>query len=429
MRKVLKTRRLLPAGLLLLLAVTSGSCRAADGSAATVHEARLKTVLLPSHVTVFGLALTESRSGPSSEWSTAARAAMDGALQDIASQSPRFELVESPVLTAEERAVIDEVMAVALRVQLTIHNKTDTYRSKAQRAAIDRTLGPSLAFLERTGARYGIGVTALQLEQRPEAVALSTGLVAASLLTLNFMPMTGVTGSIAMLFLIDLQTGEIVWTNSRSGYEVVGINLTDLRDTASAQKAIGELLETFSGLAPAAIPTSPAAATDTRKTVSPVDGEFAFVPPEDWQATPDQRLVTATRNGPLLDEIRVELRRHGNAFPETRQESAGDASAERLAELYAAEIQSLGLDDLQISETTFEATLAGRPAFLMRFSFSSPLAAGGARIERTTVAAAVPRGLLIAQLTAPQLSYSGKARPAFEESLRTMQLVPRVLPR
>jgi hypothetical protein len=381
-------------------------------------------------VIVIGKGLTQSRSGPSSEWTAEATASIDEALGLLSRQSPAFDIVDDPELTTAERAAIDEAMAVALRVQLTVHNRATRFTSKARRDAVDRTLGPSLSFLERTGAKYGLGVTALQVEQKKESIAANAGLMATSLFTGSLLALPAVTGSASMAFLIDLQTGELVWTQDRSGFELAGINFTDLRDPESAQKVVGQLLEPFGGLT--AAPGTSSAATTARpgRAMSALDGEFAFVPPEGWHSTADKRLVTATRNGALLDEIRVELRRHDVAFPESGQESSRSSAPERLAEQYVEEIHRLGLDDVQIGERTFDVTMAGLPAFRLRYSFRSPLATGGARIERITVGTAVPRGLLLAHLSAPQLSYFEKARPAFEDSIPTLQLVPEiVLPR
>jgi hypothetical protein len=61
----------------------------------------------------------------------------------------------------------------------------------------------------------------------------------------------------------------------------------------------------------------------------------------------------------------------------------------------------------------------------VHFSYRLPTVLGGARIELVAIGAAVPRGLLVAQLDAPQLGYFAKVLPPFEESVRTIVLRPR----
>ena len=70
-------------------------------------------------------------------------------------------------------------------------------------------------------------------------------------------------------------------------------------------------------------------------------------------------IITATRDGPLLNEIKVQFRRHPYAFPETGQRSSRDSSPEQLAQWYAAELQSQKLDDLQIRATSVRRTTGG----------------------------------------------------------------------
>ena len=50
---------------------------------------------------------------------------------------------------------------------------------------------------------------------------------------------------------------------------------------------------------------------------------------------------------------------------------------------------------------------------------------GGARMERITVGAATPRGLLLAELSAPQLFYFPQSLPEFEQATATITLEPR----
>jgi hypothetical protein len=240
--------------------------------------------------------------------------------------------------------------------------------------------------------------------------------------------------SYAALFLIELGTGEVRWFNGRSGYELGGYNFTDLRDPESARKVVAELLDPYPEI-PSRFKEKAAPTVDrgglSDEVVSPPTGWFALQVPVGWRVETDPRkgIVVATRDGRMLNEIKVEFRRHARAFPETEQKSSIDSSPDQLSQLYVAELNGQEFDDLQITEISHNEQLAGRAAFRVRFSHRLPTEWGGARIERVTIGAAVPGGLLLSGLSAPQLGYFAQALPHFEESTRTVVLVPRRSPR
>jgi hypothetical protein len=265
-------------------------------------------------------------------------------------------------------------------------------------------------------------------------VAYSAAGIAASVLFPPLLLLPTGTLSYAAMFLVDLRTGQVRWFNGRSGHEIGGYNFTDLRDPVSARKVVSELLQPYPEIPPKldqeAAPTAAPGGLSS-ESVSPVSGGFSFYPPASWQVNVDRRksIITSTRDGRLLNEIKVQFRTHRYAFPETGQRSSRDSSPEQLAQWYAAELQSQKLDDLQIRATSVDAQLAGRKAFRVHFSYRMPAEWGGARVEHVTIGTVVPRGLLLSEFSAPGFGYFARSLPVFEQSTRTIVIEPRKIPR
>jgi len=407
-----------------------GGINSASGAETTgaAPSEPLTVVLLPAraHIVKVGIKLQ-----PSEEWTAAAGATVDAAVREVVGQSTQLSGRELPSITSDERSTIDEILAVATLVQMQEYGEGRKNVSKALRAHIARSLGQSLAFLhERTGADYALITLGTQAEQSEELVALSAVGAVASVLFPPLLVLPTASLSYAAMFLVDLHTGQVRWFNGRSGHEIGGYNFTDLRDSASARKVISELLQPYPEIPPKldqeAAPTVAPKGLSTG-SVSPMSGGFAFYPPASWRVNVDPRksIITASRDGPLLNEIKVQLRSHRYAFPETAQKSTRDSSPEQLAQWYAAELQSQKRDDLQISEPSLDAQLVGRAAFRMHFSYRMPIEWGGARIEHVTIGTVVPRGLLLSEFSAPRLDFFANSLSAFEESTRTIVLEPR----
>jgi hypothetical protein len=416
------------AGLVLGSPMSTADAETAD--AAPVEA--LTVVLLPAHVHVVRVGI---KMQPSEEWTAAASATIDAAVQEVVGQSTQISGREPPSITPDERATIDEMMAVATLVQFQEYGKGRKSISRALRAYIDRALGPSLAFLhERAGADYALITLGTQAEQGQEMVAYSAAGVAASVLFPPLVLFPSGTLSYAAMFLVDLRTGQVRWFNGRSGHEIGGYNFTDLRDPVSARKVVSELLQPYPEIPPKldqeAAPTAAPGGLSS-ESISPVSGGFGFYPPAGWQVNVDRRksIITSTLDGRLLNEIKVQFRTHPYAFPESGQRSSRDSSPEQLAQWYAKELQSQELADLQIRATNVDAQLAGRKAFRVHFSYRMPAEWGGARVEHVTIGTVVPRGLLLSEFSAPGFGYFARSLPVFEQSTQTIVIEPRKIER
>jgi hypothetical protein len=414
------------------------SAAAAVESACLPPEGKLPVVLLPARVDVYKVELFSS--AQAEDWSAAARDNVDASLRDAVTQSEHLQGVELPKLATDERAAVEAFMAVAELVIAQSAGPVPEGVAQTDWDSIDRTLGLSLAFLrERTGTDCALGVIGLQAEQSKAAATIgtaasvvSTGLPGPALL------LPPVTGSFLELFIVDLRTGEIRWWKRRKRLEIAGVDLSDLRDRESVDKATASILKRY--------PESPTRQGDKEPPAPPsnvLSEQSTSTPrralsirlPAGWQAHSDTDTATvtragevdsvaATRDGDLLNRVTLEWRNRLQAFRPTGGRLSRSVSPEQLLALYETELQSRKYTDLQIDSRSVESKLVGRPAFRMRSSYRFPDWLGGVRVEMLTVGAVVPDGVVLVEFTAPRVGYFDKAMSALERSLETLELTP-----
>lgn len=156
----------------------------------------------------------------------------------------------------------------------------------------------------------------------------------------------------------------------------------------------------------------------------PKKAAFTVQLPSGWLYDTAAGVVIASRDGALLNEIRVVLAPHDQVFKNIKKKSSADALPEDLAELYVESLHAnKGVHDIEVLSTE-PADLAGRPAFRVHIRYRIPEEMGGATFERVTVGTPLPAGLLLAYFEAPQLYQYPKWEPAFEESLKTITVAP-----
>jgi hypothetical protein len=385
--------------------------------------APLKVVVLPirAQVSRAGFVKTEEVE----DWSAAARANLGAVLQEVVTQSSAFELTALPAVSVEEMSAIEEFVAVANLATIQFGGACLSAGAGVPRATADLTLGPSLAFLhERTGADYALGTFAFQVEQSKSLASVGTILTLSPLAGARVFTLPAVSCSYVTMFVADLGTGKLRWFDLETGFEVGGFNFSDLRDVESARKTVGKLLDAHAGEPPAKDGKDAREARPTRP-VSPKQGEFAVQAPAGWRVSDYDNGIRATRDGRALNEINVELRDHQRSFLEIGRRSTRYTSAETLGGWFVEHLEQEKLPELQVIDVSTDAQLVGKPAFRVHYTYRLPDFAGGARVELVTIGTAVPNGLLIARLDAPQLGYFPKALPVFEEAVRSIALKPR----
>jgi hypothetical protein len=402
------------------LAARPVACAAGEVESATT--APLKIVVLPAraHVLAMGFGSAEESLG----WSTDASANLDAAIREIAGTRPDLAIRKMPEVSADERRVIDEFVSVVSLSGVATDWALFSDVARVRKSALERTFGPSLAFLQdKTGADYVLGTFACQPEQT-KRVASMAATVGLTVLTGGALaPVVPTTMSYVTLFLADLRTGELRWFKVETGYEVSGLNLTDLRDPESARKVVSGLLEEYPDKRVSK--SKPVAPGPSRmRRVSALEGEFNIQIPDDWRARNTvKRIVRATRDDNSLNEMSVELRSHTWAFRYAEQKTTRDSAPEQLAAWFVEDLRKQELDALEILEIT-EDRLADRPAFRVRYSYRMRGCLQAVRVEQVTVGTVIPKGLLLAGLRAPQLFFFEDALPVFEQSVRTVAVKP-----
>jgi hypothetical protein len=398
------------------LAINPAATAAEEVDAAAKEP--LKVVVLPAraHVLAVGYASAEE----SQEWSTSASANLDAAVREIAGARPDLLTREMPGISADEHRAIDEFVSVVSLSGVAINDSFFSMIATTQASVLDRTFGPSLVFLQDTAdADYALATFACQFEQTKRVAALGA-LVGLPLLTNGVIYGTPPTSiSYVALFLMDLQTGKLRWFNVETGHEVAGYNFTDLRDPESARKVVSSLLREYPDNREARSKSVAPRPTSMRRVLS-LYGEFDIQIPADWRASNRVRkIIRASRDGIALNEISVELRNHGRAFRYSNQKTTRESAPEQVAAWLVEDLRQQELDQLEIIDIA-EDTLAGQPAFRVRYSYQMPGCLQAVRVEQVTVGTVVRQGLLLAGLRAPQLVYFEQALPIFEQSIRTV---------
>ena len=129
------------AGLAMTLGPVGNLAQAGD----LPTEPHSPVLFLPAKADVFSLGVKSvARLDDSSD---DARANIDTATLQAATESRRFRRIELPELSADERAVVDEFLAVSGLVFLQMGSHAGKADARIDRADIDRRLGPSLPFL------------------------------------------------------------------------------------------------------------------------------------------------------------------------------------------------------------------------------------------------------------------------------------------
>ena len=146
--------------------------------------------------------------------------------------------------------------------------------------------------------------------------------------------------------------------------------------------------------------------------------------PPGWRYNPGlfAGKCVATRDGPDLAAMYVEVRKHKSAFKDIKQSSAPDSLPQDLAQWYVANLQA----DRSLESVTVlsdePAELAGLPAFRVHLAYRFVVDKGAVRYEEVVVGAVNDRGLFVVGYRAPVLHYFARYRDEFEQSLGTFAI-------
>jgi hypothetical protein len=130
----------------------------------------------------------------------------------------------------------------------------------------------------------------------------------------------------------------------------------------------------------------------------------------------------ATRDGPGLQAISVDFRKHKNAFRALKKDATPEMMPQELAEKIVAEITTAGsLQNMQVLSDE-PTTLAGRPAFRLHLAYRTAVDAGSVRYESIVVGANSPQGIFLVRYRAPVLHYFSRDVETCEKTLATFAI-------
>lgn len=147
-----------------------------------------------------------------------------------------------------------------------------------------------------------------------------------------------------------------------------------------------------------------------------------------WVKMPFGDETLATRDGPALQAIGVDFRKHKNAFRALRQDSTPAMMPQELADKLVAEATSArGLQNMEILSNE-PLTLAGRPGFRLHLAYRVGGDTGSVRYEEYVVGANSPQGIFVIFYRAPRLHFFQRDSDAFEKSLASFAITDKAKP-
>jgi hypothetical protein len=241
-------------GLILALTLVLGACAGAPSKTAT-HEGLARDpgnmprriLLLPAEVRVHEIS-TGGVVEQVDAWTAAASGHADQCVRALAAGRGAFELVDSPALSAEQKAVLDQHIAlydqVAGSAYIARASMFPAWRERAK--TFDYTLGPGLKPLaDQTGIEAAMIVSGSDyISSAGRKAAMVMGTIVAAAFGAVIVPQGGT--SFISVGVVDLRTGDLLWfgTDQSQGAD-------DLRNEADVKRMLDGLFQTFPGLAPA----------------------------------------------------------------------------------------------------------------------------------------------------------------------------------
>jgi len=130
----------------------------------------------------------------------------------------------------------------------------------------------------------------------------------------------------------------------------------------------------------------------------------------------------ATRDGPCMQRIYVDFRKHKKAFRALGKDATPEMMPQELAEKIVAEMEAAGsLQNMQLL-TNEPTTLAGRPAFKVHVSFRNAVDAGSVRYEAIVVGANSPQGIFLVGYIGSVFNYFARDVETYDKALETFAI-------
>lgn len=178
-------------------------------------------------------------------WTQSANGHAMKSVREIGSSKKLFELKEAPTLSAEDKGVLDQHLAlyelVAISADFSRSGPFAPWRERAQN--FDYTLGPGLKDLaehsDMDAALIVIGSDYISSAGRKATMAL--GVLAAALTGVVVVPRGGI--AFVSVGVVDLRTGALLWFSTNRGKQ------NDLRDEEQVRDVLESLFQEYPGAA------------------------------------------------------------------------------------------------------------------------------------------------------------------------------------
>lgn len=159
------------------------------------------------------------------------------------------------------------------------------------------------------------------------------------------------------------------------------------------------------------------------KPFTSISGDFTLQLPPGWKVTKAERFPgqMSTRDGELLQRIKVEFRIHEKAFRKSKLESSPALMPHELAERLLAEIQAeRQVEDVEVIRNEPEL-VDGRPGFRLQIAFKVPIDGDPLRYRAVLVGVATDQGIAVVSYEAPALHFFARDLVTFERTLQTFR--------
>ncbi len=216
-----------------------------DLAHATEQQLPKKILLLPIEIRVHEI----SAGGvveKVDDWSNQASANARQYIKTLATSRGAFKIVEAPALSAQDKAQLDQHVAlyevVAGSADLALASPISAWRERAK--DFDYTLGPGLKPLaEHTGIDAAMILTGTDyISSAGRKAAMAMGVLLGALGGGLFVPQGGT--SFVSVGVVDMRTGNLLWfASDQSG-------TTDLRNEQDVHRMLEQMFQTYPGLVP-----------------------------------------------------------------------------------------------------------------------------------------------------------------------------------
>ncbi len=180
------------------------------------------------------------------DWSNQASANARRYIKSLATSRAVFEVVEAPALSRQQRAQLDQHVAlyevVAGSADLALASPIGVWRERAK--DFDYTLGPGLEPLaNHTGIDAAMILTGTDyISSAGRKAAMAMGVLLGALGGAIIVPQGGI--SFVSVGVVDMRTGNLLWfATDQSG-------TTDLRNELDLHRMLQQMFQTYPGLVP-----------------------------------------------------------------------------------------------------------------------------------------------------------------------------------